>query len=127
MVFSQIVSSVLEQSHYVREGVGEHEMIQQNYRPISLLPVFSKTFEKVMLFRLNSFLTSKIFFHDFKFDFRANYSTEHACAVLLNYLHSALDSLLISAPLFLDVRKAFDSLTHSVLLFNYLVLFSILV
>ena len=89
-----------------------------NYRPISLLSVFSKIFEKAMLSRLNNFLTSKDFFHNFQFGFRANHSTEHACAVLLNYLHSAIDSHLIPAALFLDVRKAFDSLTHSVLLFK---------
>ena len=87
-----------------------------NYRPISLLSVFSKIFEKAMLSRLLDFLNSKHFFHDFQFGFRAKHSTEHACATLLNYLNSALDSGLIPAALFLDVRKAFDSLTHKILL-----------
>ena len=34
------------------------------------------------------------------------------------FLHSALDSGLIPAAIFLDVRKAFDSLTHGILLFK---------
>ena len=71
-----------------------------------------------MLSRLLNFLNSKHFFHDFQFGFRAKHSTEHACATLLNYLHSVLDSGLIPAALFLDVRKAFDSLTHKILLWK---------
>ena len=89
-----------------------------NYRPISLLSVFSKIFEKAMLSRLLSFLDVKNFFHDFQFGFRANHSTEHACASLLNFIHSAIDFGLIPAALFLDVRKAFDSLTHQILLWK---------
>ena len=50
------------------------------------------------------------------FGFRAKHSTKNACATLLNYLRSALHSGLMPADLFLDVRKAFDSLTHNILL-----------
>ena len=89
-----------------------------NYRPISLLSVFSKIFEKTMLSRLLAFLEAKRFFHDFQFGFRAKHSTEHACVTLLNFLHTALDSGLIPAAIFLDVRKAFDSLTHEILLYK---------
>ena len=35
---------------------------------------------------------------------------------LLNFIHSALDSGLTPAAIFLDIRKAFDSLTHEILL-----------
>ena len=54
----------------------------------------------------------------FQFGFRASHSTEHACAALSNFLHSAIDSGHIPAALFLDVRKAFDSLTHRILLWK---------
>jgi len=68
-----------------------------------LLSVFSKIFQNAMLSRLLNFLNSKHFLHDFQFSFRAKHSTEHACATLLNYLLSALDSGLIPAALFPDV------------------------
>ena len=44
------------------------------------------------------------------------HSTEYACMTLLNFIHSALDLGLIPAAIFLDIRKAFDSLTHEILL-----------
>ena len=78
--------------------------------------MFSKIFKKSKLSRLLDFLDSKHFFHDFQFGFRAKHSTEHACVTLLNYLNSALDSALMPAAPFLDVRKAFDSLTQKILL-----------
>ena len=91
-------------------------MYPANYRPISLLSVFSKIFEKAILSRLLNFLNSRHFFHDFQFGSRAKHSTEHVGATLLNYLNLALDSGLIPAALFLYVRKAFDSLKHKILL-----------
>ena len=75
-----------------------------NSRPISLLSVFSKIFED--------------FLHDFQFGFRANYSMEHAGAALSNFIHSAIDSGHIPAASFWDVHKAFDSLTHWILLWK---------
>ena len=86
-----------------------------NYRPISILSVFSKIFAMAMLSRFLKFLKSKKFLHDFQFGFRMKHSTEHACVTLLNFIHSALDSGLIPAAIFLDIRKAFDSLTHEIL------------
>ena len=56
-----------------------------NYRPISILSVFSQIFEKTKLPRLLTFLQSKIFFDDFQFGFRMKHSTEHACMTLLNF------------------------------------------
>ena len=61
-----------------------------NYRPISPLSVFSKIFEKAILSRLLSFLDAKDFLHGFQFGFRAGHSTEHACAALSNFIHSAM-------------------------------------
>jgi len=44
------------------------------------------------------------------------HSTEQACLTLLNFIHFAMDSGLIPAAIFMDIRKAFDSLTHDILL-----------
>jgi hypothetical protein len=41
---------------------------------------------------------------------------EHPCMTLLNFIHSELDLGLIPAAIFLDIRKAFDSATHEILL-----------
>ena len=88
----------------------------ENYRPISLLSVFSKIFEKAMLKRLLSFLDAKKFFHRHQFGFREKCSTEHACNMLIHFVRQSLDFGLIPAAIFLDVKKAFDSLTHEILI-----------
>ena len=44
------------------------------YRPVSLLSIFSKIFEKAMLSRLLSFMDTKEFLHDFQFGFPARHS-----------------------------------------------------
>ena len=48
-----------------------------NYRPVSVLPIFSKVFEKVLYHRLYSFFTSNDVIHK-HFGFRKNHSTAHA-------------------------------------------------
>jgi len=50
-----------------------------NYRPISLLPVFSKVFEKAMYHRLNHHLQANSTLATEQYGFRLDLSTEHAC------------------------------------------------
>ena len=66
--------------------------------------------------RLTSLLRSKEFLHNHQFGFRSKHTTEQACTTLISFLHTALDSGKIPAAIFLDVGKAFDSLTHKILL-----------
>ena len=49
-----------------------------NYRPISLLSVFSKIYEKVIYIRIYSYLTKNNLIYSKQFGFRSNYSTNHA-------------------------------------------------
>ena len=64
-----------------------------NYRPISLLPNFSKFFEKVMYNRLVEFVEMNEVFYLRQFGFRKNHSTSHALIHLLNKISSAIDQL----------------------------------
>ena len=48
-----------------------------NYRPISVLPIFGKFFEKVLYNRLYSFFMSKNVIYNKQFGFRKNHSTGH--------------------------------------------------
>ena len=49
-----------------------------NYRPISLLPIFSKMFEKLIYSRMYSFLEKNNLLQDKQFGFRSKHSTTHA-------------------------------------------------
>ena len=69
-----------------------------------------------MLKRLLSFLDAKKFFHRHQFGFQEKCSTENAFNMLLLFSRQSLDFGLVPAAIFLDVKKAFDSLTHEILI-----------
>jgi hypothetical protein len=89
-----------------------------NYRPISSLPIMSKIFETFMNDQLSTFLTSHKLLNIRQFGFRKSHSCEQLLLSLLDVWKSKLDS---SSPCYisalsLDVRKAFDSVNHQLLL-----------
>ena len=87
-----------------------------NYRPISLLPLFSKLFEKVIKRRLTAHLDQNNLITDNQFGFRKSYSTELAVTEIQNTLLQNLDNNKITCTIFLDLAKAFDSVNHSILI-----------
>ena len=87
-----------------------------NYRPISVLPVFSKVFEKVTYTQLYDYLENNSILHKQQYGFRAKNSTTQAILHFLQYLYNHIDSDNIVFSLFLDFRKAFDCLNHEILL-----------
>lgn len=87
-----------------------------NYRPISLLSVFSKIIEKCMKVRLLNFLKKINFFSQAQFGFLENKSTEDALIAFLNPIYEALNSNHCVAALFIDIMKAFDMVDIELLL-----------
>ena len=58
--------------------------IFDNYRPISLIPIFGKIFEKLIYSRMYSFLISQSIIYDKQFGFRKGHSTAHAVNYSIN-------------------------------------------
>ena len=85
-------------------------------RIISLLSVFSKLFEKILESRMLRFLNKNNILTSSQFGFRTNSSTELAITTLYDKLLNNLNEKRISFLLFLDLKKAFDSVSHSILL-----------
>ena len=87
-----------------------------NYRPISLLPIFSKIFEKLMYARIIGFINKNNILYKNQFGFQKNMSTELAVNALLNNIINALDNKERGLCIFLDFAKAFDTVNHDILL-----------
>ena len=87
-----------------------------NYRPVSLLCVISKVFEKVMYNRLIDFLEFFAILNNSQFGFRKMHSTYMALMTLMNTLISSLENDEYILGIFLDFSKAFDTVDHVILL-----------
>ena len=91
-------------------------MLFNNYRPVSLLTVLSKVFEKIMYNRLLNFLdTYNILFKN-QFGFRKNHSTYMATMLLMEGITKSLENSEYVIGIFLDFSKAFDTVDHDILL-----------
>lgn len=81
------------------------------------MPVASKIAEKVVTEQLTDFLNSgQALLHPMQFGFRKNHSTEMATCYFLKKIKSKLDSGSAVGAVFLDLKKAFDTVNHNVLL-----------
>ena len=87
-----------------------------NYRPITVVSIFSKTYEKLIYSRLNSFISKNNILSESQFGFRENRSTDLAITYVVNKLSQAIDDKNISVGIFLDLSKAFDTVNHEILL-----------
>ena len=94
---------------------GESTLIS-NYRPISLLSLLNKIFEKLLYRRLYKFLVKHNVLYKYQFGFRRGYSTTMALIEVINNIKSAIDNNKFVCGIFLDLTKAFDTVDHQILL-----------
>ena len=87
-----------------------------NYRPISLLPAFSKVFERLIYNRLHSFPEKYNILFSSQYGFRKQSSTKHATLELIDSVVNALNDKQYALAVFIDLSKAFDTLDHNILL-----------
>ena len=86
-----------------------------NYRPISLLPLPGKLIEKIVHKRVLSFLEARKVLSEKQNGFRSGYSTTTAVADLTDDFFSAINNNEVSLSVFVDLRKAFDTVCHTTL------------
>ena len=94
---------------------GDHGLLT-NYRPISLLPTISKVFERVIYDQMYLYFNNNNLLADEQFGFRKNHSTEYAAIKLVDHISNEMESGKTPVTLFIDLSKAFDTLSFDILL-----------
>ena len=87
-----------------------------NYRPISVLPIFSKLLERLIHNQMSNCLTESGALCEQQSGFRKGHSTTTCLVEFLDHVYTNMDNGNICGVLFLDLRKAFDSVDHEILL-----------
>lgn len=84
-------------------------------RPISILPVFSKIFDKCLYQQLSSHFFNNNLIHNTQFGFRPNHSTHHALLVLTDSVYKNMNNNFVNIIASIDVAKAFDTTSREIL------------
>ena len=80
------------------------------------MPSISKIFEKIILEPITTYLDSNNLIHKHQYGFSRNHSTEYAALHIVNYLNYELDRNRTPTNVYLDLSKAFNTLSHNILL-----------
>ena len=86
----------------------------KNYRPVSLIPIVSKLFERDMYDQILSYI--KKYLSPYLFGYRKGYSTEQCLTVMLEVWKKALEGKGTAVAILTDLSKAFDCLNHDLLI-----------
>ena len=86
----------------------------KNYRPVSLLPAFSKVLEKIVFDKIMKYFNEKNLFYEHQYGFRRKHTTVHPIIHLLNVCAKA-DNRHLTASILCDLSKAFDVINYDIL------------
>ena len=92
----------------------EDRLIKTNYRPISVMNVFSKIFERFLLNQMQPFIDSMM--SSFLSACRSRYSTQHVLLRLTEQWRACLDDNKVVGGILMDLSKAFNCLPHDLLI-----------
>ena len=87
-----------------------------NYRPVSVLPCFSKILERLMYNRLCKHLSNSKILYPKQFRFQKGHSTDHALLQLVEQIYESFERNEYTIGVFIDLSKAFDTVDHNILL-----------
>ena len=92
----------------------DEKTLLKNYRPISLIPLVSKLFERNMYNQISQYINT--FLSPCLFGYRQGYSTEQCIVIMNEAWKKALDNKRYAGAILTDLSKAFDCLNHDLLI-----------
>ena len=87
---------------------------KDNYRPISILPLISKVFEKIICSQVYSYIQQ--YLNPLLCAFRQGHGTQHALFQLLQAWQKELDDSGYTGTVLMDLSKAYDCLPHDLII-----------
>ena len=87
-----------------------------NYRPIAIISTIGKLIEKVVHHQLYNFLESQDILTPSQFGFRTHHGVEHPLLLFADRVKRSFDKKLSNVSVFLDLKKAFDTVNFTILL-----------
>ena len=108
--------SVFKEARVIPLPKGDDTSSLDNLRPISILPVLSKPLERHIHKHLMNYLETKTLLHPFQSGFRPKHSCQTALTRLCDTWLDAINSRNMVGAVFLDLKKAFDLVSHGILL-----------
>lgn len=127
-LITEIFNAIIRTGHFPNEWkVAKIIMIPKHgkpaeeitsYRPISLLPVLSKLFEKIFIKKLNKVIASDNLIPDYQFGFRNKHGTIEQIHRIVNQINADLEKKRYCSAAFLDITQAFDKVWHTGLLYK---------
>lgn len=94
------------------------ENMVSSYRPISLLTIFSKIFERLFLKRLTPVLNRNNIIPEYQFGFRQHHGTPEQCHRIIKVISASFERKMYCSAVFLDIQQAFDKVWHEGLLYK---------
>ena len=94
---------------------GSDKLIKYNYRPISILPSVRKIIERAVHLQLSTYLEQNKLISSCQFGFCLGKSTT-ALINFTDHIVSKMDDGKVTGVIFLDLKKAFDTVNHELLI-----------
>ena len=89
-------------------------IIVNNYKPVSILPVVSKIFERIMQKQIKSYVDN--YLSPYLCGYRKGYNAQYALTTMIEKWNKSLDNKGNAGAILVDLSKVFDTLNHELLI-----------